>query len=69
MREVASQFANADKVLKDIDDGQIFDDILIEYDEVVDRGFKTSGYRVNDIKKGKIQPASDDCEKIVGELK
>ena len=69
MREVASQFANADKVLKDIDDGQIFDDILIEYEEVVESAFKSNGYKISDVKKAKIQPAPDDCEKVVTELK
>ena len=31
-REIASQFANAEKVLEDIETGAIFDDILIEFD-------------------------------------
>ena len=33
-RESTSQFANAEKVLHDIDQGIVFDDVLIEYEEV-----------------------------------
>ena len=30
-REMASQWANAEKVLEDIESGAVFDDILIEF--------------------------------------
>lgn len=35
LRETPSQFADADKVLADIDEGAVFDDIQVEFDQVL----------------------------------
>lgn len=37
-REKPSQWANAEKVLQDINEGAVFDDILIEFESVLQRG-------------------------------
>jgi len=34
-RELASQFANAEKVIDDIDNGNVFDDIRIEFKQLL----------------------------------
>ncbi len=51
-RESASQYANADKVLYDIDQGIVFDDILIEYDQLYIKSLEELGYDVESINEG-----------------
>jgi hypothetical protein len=55
--------------LQDIEDFTVFDDIVIEYDKVADRGFENLGYNLNQIKRNLIIPSVDDYEKVVADLK
>ncbi|CDW87540.1 kinesin motor domain containing protein [Stylonychia lemnae] len=68
-REKASQFANAEKVLHDIDRGIVFDDIMIEYEQVYAKSLELLGYNYKDLEQGLIVPAANDLNKIIDDLK
>jgi hypothetical protein len=39
--------ANAERVLNDISQGKVFDDIIVEFDSILSTGFKSLGYSVD----------------------
>ena len=41
---MASQWANAEKVLEDIQGGAVFDDILIEFSQIMHSHLQSLGY-------------------------
>ena len=51
-REMASQWANAEKVLEDIETGQVFDDILIEFQTLMKNNLQMMGYNSQKALKG-----------------
>jgi hypothetical protein len=56
-------------VLIDIEEGSVFDDILIEYDQVLAKSFLTLGYNIDQLKNSMVIPNFEDSEKVIEDLK
>eukprot|EP00347_Sterkiella_histriomuscorum_P016506 403352920 len=68
-RENSSQFANAEKVLHDIDQGIVFDDVLIEYEEVYMKSIQSLGHNMTNLMNGLIFPSKEELNKVIEDLK
>lgn len=67
--QMEAQVANNKLVLDDIEGGKVFDDIIVEYDQVLEGGFTSSGYNVEQLINNMVLPSFEDAESVAEDLK
>ena len=49
-------------MLNDINHNKVFDDILVEYDHLLEGGFKSLGYSIDQLINNMVLPSFEDAE-------
>ena len=60
---------NSQRVLNDIDHGKVFDDIVVEFDQIIEGGFKVLGYSIDQLINNMVLPSFEDAESVAEDLK
>jgi hypothetical protein len=61
--------ANAERVLNDITQNKVFDDIVVEFEQILEHGFKSMGYSIDQLINNVVLPSFEDAENIAEDLK
>lgn len=56
-------------MLNDINHNKVFDDILVEYDHLLEGGFKSLGYSIDQLINNMVLPSIEDAENVAENLK
>ena len=61
--------ANAERVLNDISQNKVFEDIVVEFEQILEHGFKSMGYSIDQLINNVVLPSFEDAENIAEDLK
>ena len=67
--KMEAQVTNNQLVLNDIDSGKVFDDIIVEYDHVLEGAFIGMGYGIDQLVNNMVLPSFEDAESVAEDLK
>jgi hypothetical protein len=55
--------------LNDISQNKVFDDIVVEFEQILEHGFKSMGYSIDQLINNVVLPSFEDAENIAEDLK